>query len=154
MIAAPARHGHHEVPQQRAQRQVLMAGAVGDDRAVGLSDERRVAQHAVVGVQLAARAQRDGVQAALRARQLDAVADAERAAGSLASCGPAPSLRSGGRGRTATSSAVRPSSVGQTACAPAPAIDTMSGTPITAAPEATAERRPFGESSIATLGRA
>ena len=51
----------------------------------------------------------------------------------------------------ATSCAVRPSSVGQTACAPAPATETMSGTPITAAPEATAERSPFGESSIATM---
>jgi len=38
-----------------------------------------------------------------------------------------------------------------TVCAPAPAIDTISGTPMTAAPEATAERSPFGESSIATV---
>ena len=87
-----ARHRHDEVAQQRAQREVLVAGAVGDDRAVGLADEGGVLQHAVVGVQLAVLAEGDGVQAALGPGQLHAVADAERSAGSLSVIGRSPRL--------------------------------------------------------------
>ena len=104
-----ARHRHDEVAQERPEREVLVAAAVGDDRAVGLADELGVLEHAVVGVQLAVGAQRDRVQAALGAGELDAVSDAEGPARPWR-CHRADSRRwTWDRWNSATSCAVRPS---------------------------------------------
>ena len=110
----------------------------------------------MVGVQLAVGAERDGVQSVLGAGQLHAVADAERSARALEVIGRLPvvsSLTVCAAWNSATSCGGAPLEGRPDRVAPAPAIETMSGTPITAAPDATAERRPFGESSIATVSR-
>jgi hypothetical protein len=73
-----ARHRHDVVRQQRAQSEVLGARGVGDDRAVGCSDEDVVGQSPRVRVELATRLEGDGVEATLGVGELDPVTHPER----------------------------------------------------------------------------
>ena len=73
-----ARHRHHEVGQQRPQREVGPAVGGLDDGAVGLPDQHVVGEDAAVRVELLARFERDRVDAALGTGQLHAVAGDER----------------------------------------------------------------------------
>ena len=63
-----ARHRQHEVAEQRAQRQVLEARAVGDDGALRPADQVVVAEVPLVRVEGGARRQRDRVQPARAGR--------------------------------------------------------------------------------------
>jgi hypothetical protein len=86
----PARHGQHEVAQQRPQGEVGRAARRRDDQPLGRTDQLVVTDDAAMGVELATHLQRDGVPALLRVGELDPVTRAER---------PAPLLGAGRRHR-------------------------------------------------------
>ena len=82
-----ARHRHHVVGQQRAQREVLDPRGVRDRRAVRHPDQVVVVEVPAVGVELLPGAQRDRVHPALRVGELDALARGEGAAPQLGARG-------------------------------------------------------------------
>jgi hypothetical protein len=86
----PARHGQHVVRQQRPQREVGRRPD-GDDDALGPPEQRVVLQDPLVGVELLARLEGDGVHPALGVGQLHLVARAQDAAATLAPVGAASS---------------------------------------------------------------
>ena len=73
-----ARHGEHEVGQQRAQGEVTGVGGRHDDGALGGADQVVVLDGAAVRVELLAGLEDDGVQPPLGIGELHAVADHER----------------------------------------------------------------------------
>ncbi len=77
-----AGHGHDVVGQQRAQREELLAGRVGERGPVGQADDAVVQDAPAVGVELAADRQRDRVHAAARVGQLHPLAGLEGASAS------------------------------------------------------------------------
>ena len=110
-----------------------------------------VLEHAAVGVEHLAGLEGDGVEPALGAGELHPVA---RRGTVRSGCGGA----CGSRGHSRASRGTRrrgrrpscPSRVGQMRVAGPPRAERAAGTPMVAAPEATAEASPVGESSIAT----
>ena len=72
-------HRQDEVIQQGPKREVGGLAAGRDDAALGQPDEAVVRDATAVGVELPALGERDGVQPALRIRELDEVADGEGA---------------------------------------------------------------------------
>ncbi len=76
----PARHRQHEVAQQRAQHEVGHARVEVTTIPSGCPMRSSWSTRALVGVELLARRQRDGVHPPLGVGQLDQVARAERAA--------------------------------------------------------------------------
>ena len=146
-----ARHRHHEVGEQRAQREVGVAVGGLHDAAVGCADQHVVGQDAAVRVELLARFQRDRVDAPLGTGQLDAVTGDERAggrAGRAHRAAPAWLLSTAAR-----SAGDRPSRLSQRVYAGLAGSGTCMGTAIVAMPAATAAATPYSESSIATLLR-